>query len=74
MYKTGKNVIAKKIFFCLLLSSFLIGGSLRAQTVKIIPVGKAWANNLVNAVIFRKTSLVSYKTTNLLPITTKQET
>ncbi|NBB31364.1 BNR repeat-containing protein [Cellulophaga sp. BC115SP] len=53
--------LLKKIFFCLLLSSFLIGGSLKAQTVKVIPVGKAWANNSVNAVIFRKNSLVSYK-------------
>jgi hypothetical protein len=51
----------KKSFFCLLLSNFLIVGSLLAQKVKTIPVGKAWANNSVNAVIFRKNSLVSYK-------------
>lgn len=33
------------------------------KQVKIFPVTEAWANNSVNAVIFRRNSLVSYKNT-----------
>ena len=46
---------------CLLLCLLTFGfSSVRAQS-KTIPVTKAWAGNSVNAVVFRKNSLVTYK-------------
>jgi len=46
---------------CLLLS-FLTFGFSAAQVQSItVPVAKAWAGNSVNAVVFRKNSLVTYK-------------
>lgn len=52
--------------FCLFLCFFTFGIiSTRAQN-KIIPVAKGWAGNSVNAVVFRKNSLVTYKNTQFI--------
>lgn len=47
--------------------ALLICGSIvHAQTVKIVPVAKAWAKNSVNTAVFRKNSLVSLKDTQYI--------
>ena len=48
------------VFICLSIAFTL---SKKDDTVKIIPIAKGWANNSVNAVIFRKNSLVTHKDT-----------
>lgn len=48
---------------------FLITNQTSAQNIsdiKIIPVDSGWANNSVNAVVFRKNSLVSYRNTQYI--------
>ncbi len=37
-----------------------------AQNPKLVPVAKAWANNSVNAVVFRKNSLVTFRDTQFI--------
>lgn len=48
-------------YLCLLLSFLPFGFSAVQAQNKIVSVGKAWAGNSVNAVVFRKNSLVTYK-------------
>ncbi|MGI4749265.1 MAG: BNR repeat-containing protein [Janthinobacterium lividum] len=40
--------------------------TLFAQNPKLVPVAKAWANNSVNAVVFRKNSLVTFRDTQFV--------
>jgi hypothetical protein len=48
-------------YLCLLLSFLTFGFSAAQAQSKTVPVAKAWAGNSVNAVVFRKNSLVTYK-------------
>ena len=50
----------------LFLSVLFYAESSIAQTVKLIPVSKAWANNSVNAVVFRKNSLSTFRNTQFI--------
>lgn len=52
------------VFFRLLLPLTVFETLFFVQKVsaqKLIPVAKAWANNSVNAVVFRKNSLVTFR-------------
>lgn len=51
--------------FLLIVSSFIAVASL-AQDVRMIKVDSGWANNSVNAVIFRKNSLATWKDTQFI--------
>ncbi|MBC8054585.1 MAG: BNR-4 repeat-containing protein [Sphingobacteriaceae bacterium] len=56
----------KQVFWLL---SIMFTGTLIAQTrgeIKVVNVAQAWANNSVNAVIFRKNSLVTYRDTQFI--------
>jgi hypothetical protein len=48
-------------YFFLFLSFLTFGFSTITAQNKTVPVAKAWAGNSVNAVVFRKNSLVTYK-------------
>jgi hypothetical protein len=64
VYRTGnKLTLATALLFCLLWSActnHLFTDRLKEEAVKIIPIAEAWANNSVNAVIFRRNSLVTH--------------
>jgi len=54
------------IWSVLFLSVFFYAENSFAQNPKLIPVAKAWANNSVNAVVFRKNSLVTFRDTQFV--------
>jgi hypothetical protein len=63
-----ERTLVKSISFYLFFS-FCVLHSVMAQVnskVHIIPVEKGWANNSVNAVVFRKNSLVTFKDTQYI--------
>lgn len=49
------------IFTIMVLTVQISLGQNTALDIKLIPVAKAWANNSVNAVVFRKNSLVTFR-------------
>jgi hypothetical protein len=55
--------MSKKINL-LICACFILGGL--AAKNKLVPVADAWAGNSVNAVVFRKNSLVTYKKTQFI--------
>lgn len=54
------------ICLILFLSVFFYAENNFAQNPKLIPVANAWANNSVNAVVFRKNSLVTFRDTQFV--------
>jgi len=56
----------KRILFLLFLAQFSIVIAQKKSDVKLVEVGPGWASNSVNAVIFRKNSLVTYRDTQYI--------
>jgi hypothetical protein len=56
-----KRKIVRDLFFAI--AALVIGSQVYAQSpgIKIVPVDSGWAANSVNAVVFRKNSLASFK-------------
>lgn len=62
MFKTIKIL---SIVFLLFIVPYAIFGQV-VENVKTIPVGKGWAKNSINTVIFRRNSLVSHENTQYI--------
>jgi BNR repeat-containing family member len=57
----GSDLRSCFLAFVLCVSSFASGAQSELKNVRLIPVDSGWANNSINAVAFRKNSLISYK-------------
>ncbi len=56
----------KRILFLMFLAQFSIAIAQKKPDLKLVDVGLGWASNSVNAVIFRKNSLVTYRDTQYI--------
>ncbi len=56
----------KRVLFLLFLTQVSLAIAQKKSDVRLIGVGPGWANNSVNAVIFRKNSLVTYRDTQYI--------
>jgi len=56
----------KRILFLMFLTQFSIAIAQKKPDLRLVDVGLGWASNSVNAVIFRKNSLVTYRDTQYI--------
>lgn len=56
----------KRILFLMFLAQFSIAIAQKKPDLRLVDVGLGWASNSVNAVIFRKNSLVTYRDTQYI--------